>query len=176
MPEDAQPLEAALHEAETELKSTLDEACRTDPLHADTGELIRIEEILSIASDAAKRAVSVRRKMRQQVSRRDEERLAAEEAVDTLSAHRDFIDSQGVHWAVWSVHPAQRETRRSQLRGSYSNGWLAFESIQEKRRLSPIPEGWEQLEAPELEGLCRIAEPARHQRARRSGEGAADSV
>ena len=163
MPEDAAPLESALHDAERELKDTLEEACRTDPLHADTGELIRIEEILSIASDAAKRAVSVRRKLRQhrstpaqELTRTAEERLAQEQP-----AHRTFTDSDGRHWAVWSVHPEERSSRRSQLRGSYSSGWLAFESTEEKRRLSPIPDEWEALADVELETLCRRAEPAR---------------
>ena len=49
-----------------------------------------------------------------------------------------------------------------------SRGWLAFESGQDKRRLAPIPAGWEELTDAELESLCARATqaPAR----RRPGE------
>lgn len=32
-------------------------------------------------------------------------------------------------------------------------GWLCFENGQEKRRLTPIPPGWQQVAEPELESL-----------------------
>lgn len=37
------------------------------------------------------------------------------------------------------------------------SGWLCFESGSEKRRLSPIPPGWEEAADEELESLFRDA-------------------
>jgi hypothetical protein len=55
-----------LRELETEIQKNLEEVCETERVKdVDTGELIRIEETLSIAANAAKEAVSLRRKMRQ---------------------------------------------------------------------------------------------------------------
>ena len=36
-------------------------------------------------------------------------------------------------------------------------GWLVFESRAERRRLAPIPRGWERLTERELEALCHRA-------------------
>ena len=36
-------------------------------------------------------------------------------------------------------------------------GWLVFESRAERRRLAPIPGGWERLSERELEALCERA-------------------
>jgi hypothetical protein len=40
-----------------------------------------------------------------------------------------------------------------------ATGWLAFECPTEKRRLTPIPQKWEQLSDTELERLCHQALP-----------------
>jgi hypothetical protein len=154
---DEEPLAPELRDAERTLKSTLDEACSSNPLRADTGELIRIEEMLAIASEAAKRAVSIRRKLRQSGRPASTNEPPSD---PSPSEHRTFTDSRGVDWAVWSVHPSERPSKRSQLRGSYSHGWLAFESDSEKRRLSPIPEQWQLLDDAGLEALCTVAETA----------------
>ena len=58
------PLEPALDEAKATLQEALDAACTADVERLDTGEMIRIEEVLAIANDAAKRVVSVKRRMR----------------------------------------------------------------------------------------------------------------
>ena len=47
--------------------------------------------------------------------------------------------------------------RRVRLAGGLENGWLAFESSGERRRLAPIPAGWEAATERELEQLCRSA-------------------
>lgn len=36
-------------------------------------------------------------------------------------------------------------------------GWLVFDSGAERRRLTPIPPGWETATEAELEQLCRLA-------------------
>lgn len=55
---------------------------------------------------------------------------------------------------------------RSLLTSSLKSGWLAFESATEKRRLSPIPEGWDALADTELVALCRTAALVPHARKR----------
>ena len=90
--------------------------------------------------------------------------------------HRQFIDAHGTLWTVWDVHPSRVEREldlarsarfgeasggtaggtRSTLRldGAYASGWLCFESGVGKRRLTPIPSGWETLSADALVVLC----------------------
>lgn len=55
------------------------------------------------------------------------------------------------------------EDRRGQgmrwLNDRFAHGWLVFESAREKRRLSPVPEGWDAVPPDELERLCNRAQP-----------------
>lgn len=46
------------------------------------------------------------------------------------------------------------EQRRITLSAGYGAGWLTFESLDEKRRLIPIPSGWEDISQAELRALC----------------------
>ena len=222
----ALPLEPALTDAERLLRQSLTEACSMDPTRADTGEMIRLEETLAIAGEAAKRAVSLRRRMRQEgratpragkgstrtrgsaadapaagTGRRGEGTKAARPALpadapateagaapaipgladsppatgagghgheseaslvsQAASEHRTFRDAHGVTWSVWAVHPQHSGTRRAGLRGTFVQGWLAFVSEAEKRRLSPVPEGWMECDDAELERMCAEAEVAK---------------
>lgn len=56
--------------------------------------------------------------------------------------------------------------------GDLQDGWLAFESDKEKRRLNaPYPGNWRNFEIAELEALCRRATPVVRRRPRSpSGE------
>ncbi|MGH7652345.1 MAG: hypothetical protein ACREMS_10960 [Gemmatimonadaceae bacterium] len=47
--------------------------------------------------------------------------------------------------------------RRITLAEGYGSGWLTFESFDEKRRLVPVPLGWEELSHGELRSLCEKA-------------------
>jgi hypothetical protein len=47
--------------------------------------------------------------------------------------------------------------RRITLSEGYGRGWLTFESLVEKRRLVPIPSGWEQADNSALRALCERA-------------------
>jgi hypothetical protein len=47
--------------------------------------------------------------------------------------------------------------RRITLSEGYGSGWLTFESLQEKRRLIPIPHRWEEVSQGELRALCEKA-------------------
>lgn len=47
--------------------------------------------------------------------------------------------------------------RRITLADGYGRGWLTFESLDEKRRLIPVPGGWEEASQGELRALCEKA-------------------
>lgn len=47
--------------------------------------------------------------------------------------------------------------RRITLSEGYGRGWLTFESLVEKRRLVPIPGGWEGASNATLRSLCEQA-------------------
>ena len=49
---------------------------------------------------------------------------------------------------------------RVRIAAGLSRGWLAFESAGDKRRLAPVPAGWESLSDAELEALCAKATQA----------------
>ncbi|MDQ3996820.1 MAG: hypothetical protein M3303_07345 [Gemmatimonadota bacterium] len=75
---------------------------------------------------------------------------------------REFTDSENVVWRVWDVTTAQMHpvTKNEDFMGELADGWLAFESATEKRRLAaPYPPEWATMPIPELEALCRRAPP-----------------
>lgn len=86
-------------------------------------------------------------------------------------AHRRVQDEAGRWWDVWDTHPTiiDRRAGRDRRRGArplsdrrqkaearvvvepeFRDGWLAFQSGTEWRRLGPIPDGWENLSDDEL--------------------------
>jgi hypothetical protein len=70
---------------------------------------------------------------------------------------RVFRDSRGVEWRVWSTHPTTPSAVSADLRA----GWLTFDSGAERRRVGPIPIGWETFSNEELESACRVAAATR---------------
>lgn len=78
---------------------------------------------------------------------------------------REFTDGTGCRWRVWDIRPEQmhRAARAEDYLQAVISGWLAFESEggREKRRLYPIPSGWESATEEELERLLDRAEPVR---------------
>jgi hypothetical protein len=95
---------------------------------------------------------------------------------------RSFQDHRGDEWTVWTVRPqpgtslerrraqrrasegpqadAERRTgrdRRSLLQGNIDEGWLCFQSADEKRRLCPIPSDWESCTVERLRLYHRAA-------------------
>jgi hypothetical protein len=98
-------------------------------------------------------------------------------------AHREFVDSQGILWEVWTVFPEYAERRRQSSPGiapqldrrgrsefrvplgsEWAAGWLCFKSNSEKRRLAPVPANWTEAPESELERLCQSAKPTRSPR------------
>jgi hypothetical protein len=158
------PLRPDFREAAETLEQALTEACAsTSAQEADTGELIRVEEMLALASDAARRAISIRRKARHDAEASVVDPATGGESPADQSSpgtHRLFDDARGVRWDVWAVYPESRPSQLSALPASFQTGWLVFESATEKRRLSPIPTDWLTLPLGELERLCTQASAA----------------
>jgi hypothetical protein len=157
------PLLPELRDAELTLDGALAEACAsTPPSKADTGELIEVEEMLQIASEAAKRAISLRRRRRAENAQRTARSAVgdAEAAASLGATHRTFTDVRGIWWDVFAVYPESPPSPHSPLRGTFQQGWLCFDSGSEKRRLSPIPEDWRTVSDRDLEQLAERAEVA----------------
>lgn len=80
-------------------------------------------------------------------------------------ATRTFTDSAGTVWQAWNVVPGENldwpAHARSHLPSALADGWLCFESQAEKRRLHPIPGGWEESSDADLAAYCASAEPVR---------------
>ena len=80
-------------------------------------------------------------------------------------AERSFSGPDGTPWQAWDVVPGQHSDwpthARQHLPQAMSEGWLCFECDDEKRRLHPIPGGWEALGDDELWALSRQAEPVK---------------
>jgi hypothetical protein len=79
---------------------------------------------------------------------------------------RGFTDSAGLKWQVWEVFPTRGDSSeragdghsRSSLKGTaFADGWLCFEAGEHKRRLAPIPKGWQFHDEGVLERLCSTA-------------------
>ena len=78
------------------------------------------------------------------------------EARNTM-AIRDFTDSAGIAWRVWSTTPRAGAV----FEESHKAGWLTFESATTRKRLAPMPRGWEEATPERLELMCRAAEVVR---------------
>ena len=73
-------------------------------------------------------------------------------------ALRNFTDSQGQTWRVWNVIPQYASSHdEEQMTPGREGGWLCFENSGEKRRLSPIPGGWENAGDQAMEQYLRQA-------------------
>jgi hypothetical protein len=166
MPE---PLLPELRQAELTLEQALAEACGTAPAtDANTGDLIKIEEVLQVASEAAKRAISLRRRRRADSAQRTQRWAMgdAEEAASLGATHRTFTDAGGTWWDVFAVYPETRASSQTTLKGTFQQGWLCFDSGGEKRRLSPIPDDWRTISEKDLEQLAQRAVVASKRRGR----------
>jgi hypothetical protein len=152
MPANSQEeLRPKLERARKTLDEALSRACDADVRNADTGELIRIEEVLAIANEAAKEAISVRRRLGEDARRRPPD--------DARETHREIEDARGVRWVAFAVYP-RTAAGRAPLHNRFQNGWLAFDSGMETRRIAPIPDGWRDMSDGDLCQLCDTAEVA----------------
>jgi len=74
-------------------------------------------------------------------------------------AVRDIVDQKGIKWRVWavqrsSIHP---KTAAEDFLGDYGEGWLCFESANERRRLARFPQDWDRMADRDLLGLLTKA-------------------
>jgi hypothetical protein len=74
-------------------------------------------------------------------------------------AVRDVVDEKGVKWRVWAVqrsaiHP---KTAAEDFLGDYGEGWLCFESANERRRLARFPDDWDKIGEKDLCALLSKA-------------------
>ena len=111
----------------------------------------------------------------------------------TRMSQRTFTDPSGVTWSVTVIVPQLTERRmfdrrstsktnvdfraerrtvperrhvrevRAPVREGFEQGWLVFDNGEEKRRLAPVPDGWDRMTPRELDALCARAKPT-HQR------------
>lgn len=139
-------LDTKLEQLKESLRTSLAEVCRDDIGRLDTGQLVRIEEVLVAAHETAKEVVSIRRKRRRRSKATDREA----DLPATPGAHRVFVDANGISWDVFGVLPPAGGKALARLPGPFQQGWLCFGAATEKRRLSPIPEGWEDASEEEL--------------------------
>jgi len=91
---------------------------------------------------------------------------AIAEAASTVTARfeqlvkmpiREFRDSAGVVWRVWNTTPRADAVYDERMR----EGWLTFESASIRKRLAPIPRGWEDAPLDRLDLMCRAADVVR---------------
>jgi hypothetical protein len=143
------PPASALDKATAALQQALADACGAEVRTANTGELQRIEKTLAVATEATDRALTLRRQAKVGPS------VAA-----TPDTHRAFVDSGGVTWDAFAVHPSPDTTGKSRLPESFQDGWLSFDSGNERRRLSPIPDEWQAMNEDALRAACERAELA----------------
>jgi len=48
---------------------------------------------------------------------------------------------------------------RANIAEEFTYGWLCFECADEKRRLAPVPEGWDRADDETIEQWCCTAKP-----------------
>jgi hypothetical protein len=54
---------------------------------------------------------------------------------------------------------ADRRGHTTAVSAGFAAGWLVFQAPHERRRLAPIPPGWENLSSDDLARLCERASP-----------------
>ncbi|HEV2149268.1 MAG TPA: hypothetical protein VGR37_17835 [Longimicrobiaceae bacterium] len=68
--------------------------------------------------------------------------------------YREFRDEQGREWRAWDTIPQQKYA----VAPEFSDGWICFESQEEKRRLTQVPDGWDSVPEERLCHLLRMAD------------------
>lgn len=64
--------------------------------------------------------------------------------MESIMTHRIFLDTEGMEWTVWDVHPTAREGM-PRVTERLRTGWLALQNLDSgRRRVAPIPHGWQE--------------------------------
>ena len=53
----------------------------------------------------------------------------------------------------------EKRVARATIAPEFTYGWLCFETVGEKRRLAPVPEGWDRADDETIEQWCCTAKP-----------------
>lgn len=77
-------------------------------------------------------------------------------------AYREIDDTHGRQWRVWDTYP--QSGKEGSYSTEYAGGWLTFECEAEKRRLIPVPSGWDEQPSTELLLLLTRAVPVQRRR------------
>ena len=80
-------------------------------------------------------------------------------------AYREFTDEGGTSWRAWDTYPGSA----ANVRPGFEGGWLGFECEGERRRLAPVPAGWEEASDDDLRAMLARAQPNRPARAAPDG-------
>jgi hypothetical protein len=74
---------------------------------------------------------------------------------------KTFKDSTNISWTVFEVRrQVTSKGEGNYLPGEFSDGWLCFECVGQKRRLVRYPKTWRELSDTDLEKLLGQALPA----------------
>lgn len=185
-PDNQDPLQPVLDNAESELSRRLHDACVAESsgvADKSSAEIREIEDSLLAAAVAAGQTIALRRYMKehgaQQEAGHEDERTslpahaaphagspAEEIALPPGSTVREFRDSGGRSWRAWPVIPGLSRTGRpKQYLGDFQSGWICFESLDtpDRRRLPCAPTRLVETRDEELERLLleAIAAPER---------------
>jgi hypothetical protein len=184
-PDASDDLPPDLRRVEEELEQRLEEVCAKQEVGDETtAELIRLEETLEDAARAAKQAISLRRRARvereQPLERGGDTERAFDRPAGVAEAGpvaavtegeedtgvREFRDREGREWRVWAVMPhlTQSRTGAARFMGEYTEGWLAFESVDQalRKRLPHFPDDWRGRDENGLRELLDRAHDAQH--------------
>lgn len=71
---------------------------------------------------------------------------------------REISDEYGKRWQVFDVQPAHQSWAGA-LSENFVYGWLCFLSDKGRRRIAPIPDGWEHMNDQVLRSLLSVAPP-----------------
>jgi hypothetical protein len=184
---DRDPLQKLLHDAESELRRRLEDACEAEAKGVateSTEQIRRLEDNLLAAALAAKQTIAVRSQMKGRKDAQRERPMAIDAAADLGARQngprktrpepgaaeasepevvgvREFTDDSGRSWRAWSVVPGLSRSSASGGRflGDFQEGWICFEGVDAAaRRRLPYPRAkWLTVSDEELRQLLREA-------------------
>lgn len=76
-----------------------------------------------------------------------------------MPALRELLDAQGRMWSVFEVHPSGEGVVSTRGADATAQGWLCLRTDVERRRILPIPSGWNTLNDAALLRLIDEAGP-----------------
>ena len=128
-----------------------------------TPELGRARRLLTIVSTAvvtalsiAPSTVSAQRGGQRLHRHRGTERPIVQDSVPELALVDTTLDTSAVRERV-ATDRRRFSFRRVGVAAAYEHGWLCFECEDEKRRLAPVPDTWDNAEPEQLQAWCQAA-------------------